>query len=32
MARVASRWDDRLATIKRIAEARHKASRAVDAE
>jgi len=32
MARVASRWDDRLATIKRIAEAAHKASRAADAE
>lgn len=32
MARVASRWDDRLATIKRIAEAAHKASRASDAE
>ena len=32
MARIASRWDDRLATIKRIAEAAHRASRAVDAE
>jgi len=31
MARVASRWDDRLAAIKRIAEAAHKASRAADA-
>jgi hypothetical protein len=32
MARVASRWDDRLATIKRIAEAAHNAPRAIDAE
>jgi len=32
MARVASRWEARLAAIKRIAEAAHKASRAVDAK
>ena len=32
MARVASRWDERLATIKRIAEAAHNATRAGDAE
>jgi DNA-binding transcriptional ArsR family regulator len=32
MAQVASRWDNRLATIKRIAEAAHKASRAADAK
>ena len=30
IARVASRWDDRLATIKRIAEAAHNATRAGD--
>ena len=32
MARVASRWDERLARIKRMAEAAHKARRAADAE
>jgi ArsR family transcriptional regulator, cadmium/lead-responsive transcriptional repressor len=32
MARVASRWDERLAAIKRIAEAAHEASRAADPE
>jgi DNA-binding transcriptional ArsR family regulator len=32
MAKVASRWDDRLATIKRIAEAAHNAPRASDAK
>jgi DNA-binding transcriptional ArsR family regulator len=32
MAQVASRWDERLATIKRIAEAAHTASRAAGAE
>jgi hypothetical protein len=32
MARVASRWDDRLAKLKRMAEAAHKASRAAGAE
>jgi ArsR family transcriptional regulator, cadmium/lead-responsive transcriptional repressor len=32
MARIASRWDDRLETIKRVAEAAHHASHAVDAE
>lgn len=32
MARIASRWDDRLAAIKRIAESAHKASRALGAE
>ncbi len=32
MAQVASRWDDRLATIKRLAEAAHKTSRAADAD
>ena len=32
MAQVASRWDERLARIKRIAEAAHNASRAVDAD
>lgn len=32
VAQVASRWDNRLATIKRIAEAAHKASRGADAE
>lgn len=32
MARVASRWDERLASIKRIAEATHSAPRAADAE
>jgi DNA-binding transcriptional ArsR family regulator len=32
MARVASRWDDRLAAIKRIAEAAHQASKATGAE
>lgn len=32
MARIASRWDARLASIKRIAEAAHTASRDVDAE
>ena len=32
MAQVAARWDARLATIKRMAEAAHNASRAEDAE
>ena len=32
MARVASRWDDRLTSIKRIAEAAHNASSAADAD
>jgi ArsR family transcriptional regulator, cadmium/lead-responsive transcriptional repressor len=32
MARVAARWDQRLAGIRRIAEAAHDASRAADAE
>jgi len=32
MARVASRWDERLVRIKRMAEAAHKARRAADAE
>jgi DNA-binding transcriptional ArsR family regulator len=32
MARVASRWDERLGRIKRIAEAAHNASRAADTE
>jgi DNA-binding transcriptional ArsR family regulator len=32
MAQVASRWDDRLAAIKRIAEAAHEAPRAADAD
>ncbi len=32
MVRVASRWDERLAAIKRIAEAAHTASRAAEAE
>jgi DNA-binding transcriptional ArsR family regulator len=32
MARVAARWDARLATIKRMAEAAHKASRIEDVE
>jgi ArsR family transcriptional regulator, cadmium/lead-responsive transcriptional repressor len=32
MARVAARWDKRLASIKRIAEATHDPSRAADAE
>jgi DNA-binding transcriptional ArsR family regulator len=32
MARVATRWDNRLATIKRIAEAAQKATRATPAE
>jgi len=32
IARIASRWDDRLATIKRISEAAHQASRALDPE
>ena len=32
LAQIASRWDDRLATIKRIAEAAHKQSRAATAE
>jgi DNA-binding transcriptional ArsR family regulator len=30
LTRIASRWDDRLATIKRIAEAAHKESRAAE--
>lgn len=32
IARVASRWDERLARIKRIAEAEHSSSRAADAD
>ena len=32
IARVASRWDERLATIKHIAEAAHKAARAANGE
>lgn len=32
MAQVASRWDERLARIKRIAEAAHNASRAAEAD
>jgi DNA-binding transcriptional ArsR family regulator len=32
MSRIASRWDERLATIKRMAESAHNASRAVEAE
>jgi hypothetical protein len=32
MARVASRWDERLTSIKRMAEAAHSASRAAGAD